>query len=81
MRFVTVVLILLTAMVTQSCRITMPSLVELITSYDGRAIEDNGKLISFEKESSPYSKEGFNPYKLSKSSEGTNRLERHTGHR
>ncbi len=39
MRLLKVLAIILTAMVTQSCKITMPSLVKLISSYDARVVE------------------------------------------
>ena len=38
MHLLKVLVIILTAMVTQSCKITMPSLIELLTSYDARII-------------------------------------------
>ena len=38
MRFVTLLTILLTALVTQSCRVEMPSLIQLIGTYDARSV-------------------------------------------
>ena len=63
MRLLKVVMIVLAAMVTQSCKITMPSLVELISKYEARVdiriVEPTGSAYDFRKSKALKMKTGF----------------------
>ena len=59
MRLLKVLVIVLTAMVTQSCKITMPSLVELIGSYDAVNVSMRQSPYDFSKSEAIKAQTGF----------------------